>query len=75
MEFDVDADSGAGWFEGAGPEEFDRTVDVYYGPQGSHDLLERTDLGGVAGADCMVKGGELFEEESHGNGGMYMSGG
>jgi len=32
----------AGWFEGAGPEEFERTVDVYYGPQGSHDLLERT---------------------------------
>ena len=31
-----------GWFEGAGPEEFERTVDVYYGPQGSHDLLERT---------------------------------
>jgi len=31
-----------GWFEGAGPEEFARTVDVYYGPQGSHDLLERT---------------------------------
>jgi hypothetical protein len=32
----------AGWFEGAGPEEFERTVDVYYGSQGSHDLLERT---------------------------------
>jgi hypothetical protein len=32
----------AGWFEGAGPEEFERTVDVYYGPQSSHDLLERT---------------------------------
>ena len=32
----------AGWFEGVGPEEFERTVDVYYGPQGSHDLLERT---------------------------------
>ena len=32
----------AGWFEGAGPEEFERTVQVYYGPQGSHDLLERT---------------------------------
>ena len=31
-----------GWFEGAGPEEFERTVQVYYGPQGSHDLLERT---------------------------------
>ena len=32
----------AGWFEGAGTEEFERTVEVYYGPQGSHDLLERT---------------------------------
>ena len=32
----------AGWFEGAGPEEFERTVEVYYGPQSSHDLLERT---------------------------------
>src|SRR6267142_1535391 len=32
----------AGCLEGAGPEEFERTVDVYYGPQGSHDLLERT---------------------------------
>jgi hypothetical protein len=32
----------AGWFDGAGPDEFERTVDVYYGPQGSHDLLERT---------------------------------
>jgi len=32
----------AGWFEGAGPEEFERVVDVYYGPQGAHDLLERT---------------------------------
>ncbi len=29
-------------------------------------LPERPDLGNVAGADCMVKGGELFEEESHG---------
>lgn len=31
-----------GWFQGAGPEEFERTVEVYYGPQSSHDLLERT---------------------------------
>ena len=31
-----------GWFEGVGLDEFQRTVDVYYGPQGSHDLLERT---------------------------------
>jgi hypothetical protein len=32
----------AGWFEGAGAEEFTRVVDVYYGPQGAHELLERT---------------------------------
>ena len=32
----------AGWFEGAGDDEFARVVDVYYGPQGAHDLLERT---------------------------------
>jgi hypothetical protein len=32
----------AGWFEGAAPTDFDRTVDVYYGPQSAHDLLERT---------------------------------
>jgi hypothetical protein len=32
----------AGWFEGAAPGEFERVVDVYYGPQGAHDLLERT---------------------------------
>ena len=31
-----------GWFEGAGDDEFKRVVDVYYGPQGAHDLLERT---------------------------------
>jgi hypothetical protein len=31
-----------GWFEGAGDDEFERTIEVYYGPQGSHDLLERT---------------------------------
>jgi hypothetical protein len=36
-------------------------------------LPERSDLGSIAGADCMVKGGELFEEESHGNGSGYMS--
>lgn len=36
-------------------------------------LPERTDLGSIAGADCMVKGGELFEEESHGNSSGYMS--
>jgi DinB family protein len=32
----------AGWFEGAGDDEFARVVEVYYGPQGAHDLLERT---------------------------------
>jgi hypothetical protein len=31
-----------GWFEGAGPGEFARTIEVYYGPQSGHDLLERT---------------------------------
>ena len=31
-----------GWFEGAGPGEFARVIDVYYGPQSGHDLLERT---------------------------------
>jgi DinB family protein len=31
-----------GWFEGARDDEFDRTVQIYYGPQGAHDLLERT---------------------------------
>lgn len=32
----------SGWFEGAAPREFARTIDVYYGPQSGHDLLERT---------------------------------
>jgi hypothetical protein len=32
----------AGWFEGAADNEFDRTLSIYYGPQGAHDLLERT---------------------------------
>lgn len=31
-----------GWFEGAAPREFARVIDVYYGPQSGHDLLERT---------------------------------
>ncbi len=31
-----------GWFEGASPREFARVVQVYYGPQGGHELLERT---------------------------------
>ena len=35
-------------------------------------MPERDDLGDVAGADCMVKGGELFEEESHGEYNSYM---
>jgi hypothetical protein len=32
----------AGWFQGAAPDEFARVVQVYYGPQSGHDLLERT---------------------------------
>lgn len=32
----------AGWFEGAGDDEFARVLQIYYGPQGAHDLLERT---------------------------------
>jgi hypothetical protein len=32
----------AGWFQGAADDEFERVVEVYYGPQGAHDLLERT---------------------------------
>jgi hypothetical protein len=32
----------AGWFEGAGASEYARVIDVYYGPQSGHDLLERT---------------------------------
>jgi hypothetical protein len=32
----------AGWFEGAGSGEYTRVIDVYYGPQSGHDLLERT---------------------------------
>ena len=32
----------SGWFEGAAPSEFERTIDVYYGAQRAHDLLERT---------------------------------
>jgi DinB superfamily len=31
-----------GWFEGASPREYARVIDVYYGPQSGHDLLERT---------------------------------
>jgi hypothetical protein len=31
-----------GWFEGAAPQEFARTIRVYYGPQVAHELLERT---------------------------------
>ena len=31
-----------GWFEGAGEDEFTRVLQIYYGPQGAHDLLERT---------------------------------
>ncbi|HET7874407.1 MAG TPA: DinB family protein [Methylomirabilota bacterium] len=32
----------AGWFEGAASREYARVIDVYYGPQSGHDLLERT---------------------------------
>jgi DinB superfamily len=32
----------SGWFEGAGPSEYARTIEVYYGPQNGHDLLEGT---------------------------------
>jgi uncharacterized damage-inducible protein DinB len=32
----------SGWFQGAGPDEFTRTVITYYGPQVADDLLERT---------------------------------
>lgn len=31
-----------GWFQGAAPSEYARTIDVYYGPQHAHELLERT---------------------------------
>ncbi len=31
-----------GWFQGAPPSEYARTIAVYYGPQSGHDLLERT---------------------------------
>lgn len=31
-----------GWFAGAGGDEFARVVQVYYGPQTGHELLERT---------------------------------
>jgi hypothetical protein len=32
----------AGWFEGTAASEYARILDVYYGPQSGHDLLERT---------------------------------
>ena len=31
-----------GWFEGTEVGEYERVVDVYYGPQSGHELLERT---------------------------------
>jgi hypothetical protein len=31
-----------GWFAGAGADEYARVVQVYYGPQTGHELLERT---------------------------------
>jgi hypothetical protein len=30
-----------GWFEGAGPGEYARVIDVYDGPRSGHDLLEQ----------------------------------
>lgn len=32
----------SGWFQGAGADEYQRTVETYYGPQAADDLLERT---------------------------------
>jgi hypothetical protein len=32
----------AGWFAGAADDEYSRMVHTYYGPQGAHELLERT---------------------------------
>ena len=32
----------SGWFAGAAGDEYTRTVHTYYGPQGAHELLERT---------------------------------
>jgi hypothetical protein len=32
----------SGWFEGAGPSEYARTIEVCDGPQNGHALLERT---------------------------------
>jgi hypothetical protein len=32
----------SGWFAGAAPEEFSRTIEAYWGPIGAHDMLERT---------------------------------
>ena len=32
----------SGWFAGAAGDEYTRTLNTYYGPQGAHELLERT---------------------------------
>jgi hypothetical protein len=32
----------SGWFAGASPDEYTRVLNTYYGPQGAHELLERT---------------------------------
>ena len=32
----------SGWFEGAAPSEYARTIQVFDGPRNGHDLLERT---------------------------------
>jgi hypothetical protein len=31
-----------GWFQGTDVGEYERVIDVYYGPQSGHELLERT---------------------------------
>lgn len=38
----------AGWFEGAGPGEFARVIEVHDGPQAAHEVLERV-TGAAAG--------------------------
>ena len=32
----------SGWFAGTSPDEYARVLTTYYGPQGAHELLERT---------------------------------
>ena len=35
----------SGWFEGAAPSEYARTIQAFDGPQNGHELLERTTSG------------------------------